>query len=224
MMRTCRARIVARILFALAALLPLAAAAVPLTPEELANVCAQAEGTAHCGRMVEQLQLKRLPNLAVRDGARLKVSLFPSGVATFTDTEALNGGRTFSLWDFVNELNAVVLYATDGGNASFVLLQRTNGRSADLPAEPRVSPDRARLVTADFCASSCVNELAVWRVTRDGVHKEYSWNPNAAWADAGATWKDANTIVVEYRPAGAFLTSKLERRLGDRDWLHHAAP
>jgi hypothetical protein len=219
-----RAGVAACILVALAALLPSAGGAVPLAPEELSRVCAQAEGTAHFGRMVEEAQLKRLPYLAVREGITLEVSLFPSGVATFTDTEALNGGRTFSLWDFVNELNAVVLYATDGADASFVLLQRVNGRRTELPAEPRVSPDRSRLVTADFCASNCVNELAVWRVTRDSVRKEYSWKPNAAWVDAGATWKDAETIVVEYTSAGASSPATVERRLGDRDWLRHAAP
>ena len=52
--------------------------------------------------------------------------------------------RTFALWDFVSEINAVVLFVTDGGNASFAVLQRTNGRRFDLPAEPKVSPDRAR--------------------------------------------------------------------------------
>ena len=51
---------------------------------------------------------------------------------------------TFALWDFLSEINAVVLFVTDGGNVSFALLQRTNGRRFDLPAEPKVSPDRAR--------------------------------------------------------------------------------
>ncbi len=219
-----RAPFAARILFAVSALLLPGAGAVPLTPEDISRVCAQAEGTAHCGRMVEELQLKRLPNLAVRDGVTLRVSLFPSGLATFTDTEALNGGRTFSLWDFLNELNAVVLYATDGSDASFVLLQRATGRRTALPAEPRVSPDRARIATADFCAANCVNELAVWRVTRDGVYREFSWKPVEPWDDAGATWKDADTLVVEYTPRGATAPATLERRLGDRGWLRHAAP
>ncbi len=223
------ARIGARATLALAmlatgVLFPSAPAATPLTPEELAAVCAQTEGSAHCARKVEAVQLKRLPNLAVRDGATLTVLLYPSGTATFTDTEALNGGRSYSLWDFINELNAVVLFATDGANVTFTLLQRTNGRKTELPAEPKVSPDRARLVTADFCASACVNELAVWRVTRDGVRKEYSWKPKEAWADAGASWKDADTIVVEYTRQGASAPATLERKLTDPGWLRQTAP
>jgi hypothetical protein len=206
---------------AFAALLPPGAGAVPLTPEELAKVCAQAEGPAHCGRMVEDVQLKRLPNLAVRDGVTLKVSLYPSGAMTFADTESLHGGRSYSLWDFVNELNAVVLYTTNDDNASFTLLQRTNGRSVDLPAEPKVSPDRARLLTADFCTSGCANELAVWRVTKDGVRKEYSWKPKEAWTDAGATWKDADTVVIDYTAMGATASVKQERRLTDPGWLRY---
>ncbi len=200
------------------------AAAAPLSPEELAAACAGAEGPAHCARRVEEVQLKRLPSLAVRDGDTLKVSLYPAGVVNFTDTESLHGGRTFALWDFLSEINAVVLFTTDEGNASFVLLQRTNGRPTSLPAEPRLSPDRARLATADFCASSCVNELAVWRVTRDGVQKELAWRPAQKWDDAGVTWKEAGTLVVEYPPAGAASGATLERRLTDPDWRRPDAP
>ena len=86
---------------------------------------------------------------------------------------------------------------------TFTLLQRANGRKVELPAEPKLSPDRARLVTADFCARRCSNELAVWRVTRDGVRKEYSWKPTEAWADAAATWKDADTLVDRIHAPGA---------------------
>jgi hypothetical protein len=194
------------------------ATAAPLSAEELAAACAGAEGPAHCARRVEEVQLKRLPNLAVRDGDTLKVSLYPTGVADFVDTESLHGGRTFALWDFLSEVNAVVLFVTDEGNASFVLLQRANGRRTSLPAEPRLSPDRTRVATADFCASSCVNELAVWRITRDGVRKELAWNPAQKWDDAGVSWKSAETLVVEYTPAGAAAGATLERRLTDPGW------
>lgn len=206
------------------AVLGLSAAAAPLSPEELAAACAGAEGSAHCARRVEELQLKRLPNLAVREGSTLKVSLYPTGVVNFTDTESLHGGRTFALWDYLSEINAVVLFTTHEGNASFVLLQRTNGRPTGIPAEPRLSPDRARLATADFCASSCQDELAVWRVTRDGVRKELVWKPAQKWDDAGVTWKDAETLVVEYTPAGATAGATLERRLSDPGWRRQGAP
>jgi hypothetical protein len=218
------ARSAARAALALAALLSRVAVAEPLAPEELAKVCAQAEGSAHCGRLVEAVQLNRLPNLAVRDGATLRVSLYPSGVSTFADTETLHGGRTYSLWDFINEINAVVLFTTNDGNASFILLQRTSGRRIDLPAEPKISPDRTRLVTADFCASRCINEIDVWRVTKDGVRKEYSWQPKEQWADAAATWKNADTVVVEYTAEGSSTSARLERRLTDPGWLRYTAP
>jgi len=218
------ARSAARVACTLASLLSVAVLAVPLEPEELTKVCAQAEDSSHCGRLVEEVQLKRLPNLAVRDGLALRVSLFPTGAVTFADTEALNGGRSYSLWDYISEINAVVLYTTDGDDVTFTLLQRATGRKAELPADPKLSPDRSRLVTADFCDKRCVNELAVWRVTRDGVRKEYSWKPREAWTDTTATWKDIDTLVVEYTPAGAAAPGRLERRLTDPGWLRHSAP
>jgi hypothetical protein len=218
------ARRKARGAFAVAALLAMAAHAVPLTVEELTKLCAEADDAAHCGRLVEGLQLQRLPNLAVREQSALRVSLYPSGTAAFTDTEAINGGRSYSLWDFMSEINAVVLYVTDGDDATFTLLQRTTGRKVELPADPKLSPDRARLVTADFCAGRCSNELALWRVTRDGVRKESSWRPREAWTDAVATWRDAEAVTIEYGVAGAPTRSRLVRRLADADWVRLPAP
>jgi hypothetical protein len=206
----------------LTALAPVAAA--PLGPEELASLCAQSEGPAHCGRMVEQVQLKRLPNLATRDGTTLKVSLYPSGSAAFADTEALNGGRSYSLWDYLDPINAVLLYTTDGDTVTFTLVQRANGRRIELPTEPVLAPDRQRLVTADFCPSQCVNELAVWRVTRDGVYKELTWKPPETWADAGAKWKTAETLVIEYTFAGNAKAGQVERRLADPTWRRLSPP
>ena len=220
------ARIAARAVLALAGLTYAAnvALAGPLGPEELAKVCAQAEDTAHCGRLVEEVQLKRLPSLATRDGATLRVSLFPSGTQRFVDTEALNGGRSYSLWDFFSEINAVVLYTTDGDNAAFTLLQRTSGRQVELPSDPKLSPDRARLVTADFCTSRCTNELAVWRVSRDGIRKESAWKPQEAWQDATASWVDAETLVIEYTATGTSAPAKLQRKLADPSWTRVSAP
>lgn len=213
---------------ALVTLAPVAAAT--LGADELAGLCANAEGPPHCGRLVEQVQLKRLPNLATRDGPTLKVSLYPAGSATFADTEAQNGGRSYSLWDYLDPINAVLLYTTDGDSVTFTLMQRSNGRRVELPTEPALSPDRQRLVTADFCPTRCVNELAVWRVTREGVSKELSWKPQEAWADAGARWKTAETLVVEYTPAIAAASAAganaavLERRLTDPGWQRLPPP
>jgi hypothetical protein len=198
--------------------------AAPLAQEEIVTLCARAESPSHCGRLIEEVQLKRLPNLAMRDGANLKVSLYPAGAATFTDTEALNGGRSYSLWDYLDPLNAVLLYTTDGDAVSFTLLQRTNGRKYELPTEPKVSPDRQRLATADFCERECTNELAVWRVSRDGVRKELAWKPKDAWVDAGVTWKDTGTLVVDYTTAGAAKPAVVELRLGDAGWTRVAGP
>jgi hypothetical protein len=198
--------------------------AAPLAQEEIVTLCARAEGPSHCGRLIEEVQLKRLPSLAVRDGANLKVSLYPAGAATFTDSEAPNGGRSYSLWDYLDPINAVLLYTTDGEAVSFTLLQRANGRKYELPTEPKVSPDRQRLATADFCARECTNELAVWRVSRDGVRKELAWKPKDAWVDAGVTWKDTETLVVEYTTAGAGKPAVIERRLGDAGWTRVAGP
>jgi len=208
----------------LAALCGSIARAVPLSVEELTKICAEADDASHCGRLVEAVQLPRLPNLAVRDKSDLRVSLYPSGTVTFTDTEAINGGRSYSLWDFISEINAVLLYVTDGDDATFLLVQRTTGRKIELPSDPKLSPDRSRLVTADFCERRCTNEVALWRVTRDGVRKELVWRPGAPWTDVVATWKDADIIALEYTAADATTRSRLSRRVAEADWVRPTGP
>src|SRR5271166_5349955 len=192
-----------RVVAAMIALAAMPAPAAPPTDAELEQVCAQAEGAAHCARLVESMQLKRLPNLARREGTVLSVSLYPSGTATFTDSDDGAGARAYSLWDYLDGLNAVLLYTTRGETTFFTLLQRTTNRRIELPTEPQLAPDRQHLVTADVCETRCSNEIAIWRVTREGIHKELMWSPDAAWIDAGAKWKDADTLSIEYTtPSG----------------------
>lgn len=193
----------------------IALAALPTTAE-LEQICGQAEDATHCGRLVEALQLKRLPNLARREGGVLSVSLYPSGIATFTDSDDVVSGRTYSLWDYLDGINAVLLYTTAGETTTFTLLQRTTNRRVDLPTEPQLAPDRLRLVTVDVCEAHCSNEIAIWRVTRESIRKELSWTPPAGWIDAGAKWKDADTLSIEYTTVNG--VARVERALGDPSW------
>lgn len=198
--------------------------AAPLERDEIARLCGEAEGPAHCGRIVEREQLKRLPGLAVRDGATLRLSLFPSGSVAFTDVDAPSGGASYSLWDYVSELNAAVLWTTKDDETAFLLVQRRNGRQTPLPAEPSVSPDRTRIATADFCATRCENRLVVWRLSPEGTRRELEWRGDQAWSDASVRWKDADTLVVEYVPEGAEAMQRMERKLGDPGWTKLPAP
>src|SRR6266704_1351117 len=115
-----------RALGATLVLFPLATLSAPPSNVEIEQLCGQAEDAAHCGRLVEETQLKRLPNLARRDGNALLVSLYPSGVATLTDSDDPVTGRSYSLWDYIDGINAVLLYTTVGDNTSFTLLLRTS--------------------------------------------------------------------------------------------------
>ena len=207
---------------ALCCWLPLFAQAAPLTRAEIETACTGAEDTAHCGRLIEALQLPRLPGLARRNGNALIVSLFPSGSTTFTDSDDPVNGRSYSLWDYFDGINSVVLYVTVGDIASFALLQRATGRLVDLPAEPRLSPDRQRFAVADICAQHCGNEIAVWRVTRDGFRKELRWAPAEAWSDAGATWRDADTLTIEFNVDPACAPATIARKLTDPTWTRIA--
>ena len=201
------------------ALMSTSAGAAPLSPAEVVKLCGDAEGIAHCGRLVEAEQLKRLPGLATRDGSTLRVTLFPAGSVTFSDVDTPSGGSSYALWDNLSEINAAVLFVTKDDDASFILLQRATGRQTPLPAEPVLAPDRQRFATADYCAARCENRIAIWRVARDGVVREAEWKPAESWSDATVRWKDAGTLVVEYTAAGAADSTTVERRLSDPGWV-----
>ena len=193
--------------------------AAPVTPARVTELCAQAEGPAHCGRLIEADQLKALPNLATRDGGTLKVLLFPSGTREFIDVDSLRGATTWSLWDYWSPVNVAVLFTTDIDRMGYAVLQRSTGQVTALPAEPSLSPDRQRFAVADFCRANCDNEVSVWRIARDGIRKEYGWKPEANWSDVTVQWKDAETLAIEYTPTGSDKARTLERRLTDAEWL-----
>jgi hypothetical protein len=213
-----------RALLAAICCVPLVALAARLTPAEVREVCANADGTAHCGRLIETLQLQRLPGLARREGNVLSVALYPTGTATFTDVDDAISGRSYSLWDSLDPINAVLLYTTTNETTSFTLLQRRTNRRFTLPAEPVLSPDRQRLVVADICAKHCGNEITVWRISGEGLRKELVWSPGNDWIDAAAQWKDADTLSVEYSVAGQPSDAKLERKLTDPAWTRLPPP
>ena len=204
---------------AIATLTASLAHAAPLSPAELTKLCGEAEGLAHCGRLVEAEQLKRLPGLAVRDGNTLRITLFPTGNVAFTDVDTLSGGSRFALWDHFSGINATLLFTTKDDDASFVLLQRSTAKQTPLPSEPALAPDRQRFATADFCEQRCENRLVVWRISRDGVTRESEWKPADNWSDAAVRWSDSATLIVEYTPAGANEPKTLERKLGEAGWM-----
>jgi hypothetical protein len=64
----------------------------------------------------------------------------------------------------------------------------------------------------------------VWRVTRESMRKDILWRPVELWTDAIASWKDADTIVVEYTRAGDSAPRTIERPLAGAGWSRVAAP
>ena len=147
--------------------------AAPVTPARITELCAQAEGPAHCGRLIEADQLKALPNLAIRDGATLKVLLYPSGSRDFVDVDTLHGSKTWSLWDYWSPVNVVVLFTTDIDRIGYATLQRTTGQVTALPGRTvAVAGPAARWRSRISVATNCDNEITVWRIARDGIRKE----------------------------------------------------
>jgi len=197
-------------------------AAAPLASTRVAELCANADGQAHCGQLIEAEQLKVLPNLAVRDGDTLRVLLFPTGIRELVDVDTIRGSQTYSLWDYWGAVNAVVLFTTNFDRTGYAVLQRATGQLTALPSEPVLSPDRQRLAIADFCAKDCENDISVWRITREGVRRESGWKPRESWSDVTVVWKDGATLAIEHTLSDG-KTQTVERRLADPGWARSEA-
>ena len=202
----------------MAFIVPPLCAAAPPTHAELTKLCTNAEDQAHCGRLVEASRLPALKKFVTREGDELRIGLVPAGLTVFRDAINIIGARTYAVWDYVEDVDAIVLFATDGDRTEFWLVQRRGGAEFRLPSEPVLAPGHKRFATADFCPDGCANELAIWRIDDTGLRKELAWKPAETWRDAGVTWKGTETLAVEYVPDGDARPRTLERRLGDASW------
>jgi hypothetical protein len=192
--------------------------AAPISRAELTSLCIQAEDAAQCGRLVEARRLRALSRFIERDGDELRIQLVPFGLTTFRDSESVRGTRSYAVFDYLDDLETVVLFTTQGERSGFMLVQRRGGAEFGLPAEPVFSPDRRQFVTVDVCGRECDQEVALWRIGGDGVAKEAMWRPPADWSDASATWRTPGTLVFDYSTAGDATPHTLERRLADPSW------
>ncbi|HEY3582814.1 MAG TPA: hypothetical protein VGL90_00370 [Casimicrobiaceae bacterium] len=208
-----RAMIVFSVLLASAPLVH----AAPISREELTSLCIEADDAARCGRLVEARQLRALSRFIERDGSELRIQLVPFGLTTFRDSDGARA-RSYAVWDYLPDLETVVLFTTQGERSGFMLVQRRGGAEFGLPAEPVLSPNRRHFVTVDVCARDCDQEVTLWRIGADGVAKEATWRPPADWSDASATWRTPGTIVFAYSTANDATPHTLERRLADPSW------
>ena len=62
------------------------------------------------------------------------MSLFPSGAATFHDIVAITGAKSFTLWDYFDRINAVVLFTTDGDHCGDYDIVNYTFKNTGLPA------------------------------------------------------------------------------------------
>lgn len=194
------------------------ARAAPIARADLVALCAGAEGSAQCGRLVEAQQLRKFGKLAERDGDELRVTLEPYGLSKFHDIVNFKGTRTYALWDYLEAVDTLVLFTTIDDRTGFMLVQRHGGGEYRLPSEPIMAPDDRHFATADFCARSCENEVALWRIGVNGARKEATWKPVAAWSDVNVTWHGPDEIGLDYSTPADTAPRTMTRRLDDPAW------
>jgi hypothetical protein len=198
-----------------------------LSSADIEKLCINADSSQECGRRIEAAVTTKLTGAFIkRNGDTLTVTLLPESddadtrTRTFTDKDDPVRGIAYAVWDYLATCDAVVLYVSEDANPHFLWIGRKSGKSVVLPADPVIAPDNKKIVTADFCANNCTNEIALWQINGDLPTKNQTWAPKEPWVDAEATWSSAVALNISYQKKGASGFSHLFLRLSDRDWRH----
>jgi len=197
-----------------------------LTDQEIAALCRDADGTAHCGKLIEHAVLDRHPGVASRVGGVLRINLARGREIDLADGgKASPGGLDYSLWDVLDAPGYAVVWAQEADASRYLLVDREDGHIYKLPGEPMLAPDRSYFACADFCARGCVNELSLWKVEPHGLRRSATYRPAERWVDAGVRWQNRDTLLldvqVESDPAherGGGPRRELEVKLNDSRW------
>ncbi len=182
----------------------LTALASPLSQQEIVNLCGDAQDPTHCGRLVEEVQLKRLPNLARRDGDALIVSPLPVG------DSYLQGQRRSDRWTFVQPLGLPRLHQRrrpllDRGRCDDIHTRATNDERAIRSAR-RSAPVAGQAAHRHpwMCARRNAPTKSQYGASApESLRKELTWEPGSAVGGRCRDWKDGNTLAIEYNAAGA---------------------
>jgi hypothetical protein len=124
------------------------------------------------------------------------------------------GARTYAVGDYIEDLEAVVLFATDGDRTEFWIVARRGGGEL-RSVRARACTRHQRFATADFARTHATTSSpcgASWQRRS----QELTWRPSRR-ADAGVTWKGARR---SHRIPAAKASSPrtLERRINDATW------
>lgn len=181
-----------------------------VTTEEMMTICAQADDTHDCARLIEAAQLKKMPaNLARRgtgdESTTLALSL-SQGLFNDSAQEIKlidKDGKAYTVWDYWPTLNAFLLLVLEEEGSYYLWLSRLDGKTVRLPAEPVFASGQKRFATADFCEKTCRNEVAIWQIRQGIPVKTRVWQPKETWEDAEASWVSLEQLRLEYRVSGS---------------------
>jgi hypothetical protein len=144
-----------------------------------------------CIREVESRLIADVPQQVRRRGGRLEVRAEGTVIAEFEDRA--EEGDAFVRHRYAGWLPAagqhLVLADFYEGRGVIAVDGRT-GRTAELLGLPVVSPDGARVATAnvDLVATYTESGLQVWRRTADGLELEWALDGGGRWGGSAPRW------------------------------------
>ena len=166
-----------------------------LSETERESLCADIDNYYECGQVVEDHQLAAGPRAVSRSGDTLTVRLTAGATRTFVDTGTAAETVRYTYAGHLDEIDhhRVNVYFYEGSEV--MLVHDETGRETRLPGSPVPSPDGARVAVGSFggVAGYSPNALQVWRVTADGLEREWEVTPRD-WGADNLSWQGPATL------------------------------
>lgn len=161
---------------------------------------------------VRSSEARRLAGAAatVRRASLTRLIVTPRAAAPITLDDDVTGGDLMRLHIYRARLldRFIVLEVIFYEGGQFLLVDEQTGAQHDIDGMPVASPDGARFVTTslDLVAGHQANRIAIYRVTADGIVREWAeepreWGPSQAeWIEPGTVRFRANVIDLDAQP------------------------
>ena len=163
------------------------------------------QNARQCAVYLEEKLAKKFPDLFLREGGRLVITLNNGKKKTFIDIpdEERDGeqGMWFNIVDYYPDIHYALVAVHFFEGQTHYLVNRGSGSETEIISSPVVSPDKKRIAVAneDLHAEYTPNYLAVFRLHSDKLKKEFEVIPED-WGARDLRWVNNQELsFTEYR-------------------------
>jgi len=118
----------------------------------------------------------------------------------------------YSFEHYFGELDYVLLKVSFYEGGKYIMVNRKNGGTFDMPGTPIISPDKTKLVSAfrETYAYPGYIGIEFFKILKTGLESEGSLKTEPVYGGVSAvTWLDSNTVLLESVESNKKITFRI---------------